>query len=94
MAWWTYARATKLPTPGAMEYGLTNDWLALHPLIGPGIGAGYQFRSFNLQNTQNAAQAALTGLGGLVHGQSALQPLSDPYVGDTSSAYNWEDVNS
>ena len=93
MAWWHFARATKMPTPGAMEYALLDNWQAVDPVIGPGIAFTTPMRNFAPQNAQATAQAVLTGLGGLVHGQSALQPLSNTYQGDAPVAYAWEDVN-
>ena len=96
MGIWHYARGTKIPTPGAMEYALLDNVVADKPWIGPAIGFLRQFRSFNPQNTQDTSQSVLTGVGGLAHGQSALQPLSNPYQNgsDAPSAYNWDDVNS
>jgi hypothetical protein len=70
-------------TPGAMIYGNETQWLAWRPLIGPAIGVATQFRTiYNVQPiSQQTGLAATTGLGGVVHGQVALQPLSDPYNG-------------
>ena len=94
MGWFTFKRATQMPTPGAMEYGLVTELLADRPYIGPAIGFSTQMRNFAAQNSQFAAMAALTGVGGLVHGQSALQPLSDPYnSGTPPSTYSWDTSN-
>lgn len=73
--------ATQLPTPGAMAYGFESEMLAMRPAVGPAIGARFQFRSLfpAPQAYQAASLAWLTGLTGVVHGQSALQPLSNPY---------------
>lgn len=94
MAWYHFQRATKLPTPGAMEYGLVTEWLATQPYIGPAIGFATQMRNFAPQNAQASGQVAMTGVGGLVQGQISLQPLSDPYApaDNGGSAYNWSDV--
>lgn len=75
--------ATQMPTPGAMAYGFESEMLAFRPAIGPAIGARYQFRTLSPapQSYQAASLAWLTGLTGVVHGQSALQPLSNPYGG-------------
>lgn len=71
---------SKIPTPGAMAYGFESEMLALRPFIGPGIGARFQFRTLqNPQASQVVSVVALTGLTGVTHGQSALQPLSNPY---------------
>lgn len=68
-------------TPGAMIFGKITEWLAWRPMIGPAIAARTQFRTlYNVFPVrQNAGLAATTGLGGVIHGQVALQPLSDPY---------------
>ena len=79
VAWWHYAPASKLPTPGAMEYGLTTNNQTFRPWIGPAIAPNFLWRMFAPQNYQYQAQAVLTGVGGLAHGQSVLQPLSNPY---------------
>lgn len=72
--------ATQMPTPGAMAYGFESEMLALRPFIGPGIGQRYQWRTLqHPQASQIQSVVALTGLTGIVHGQSALQPLSNPY---------------
>lgn len=77
-----FVHASLMPTPGAMAYGFESEMLAWRACIGPAIGAMTFFRSF--RPTPDAYQAAsmswLTGLG-MVHGQSALQPLSNPYAG-------------
>lgn len=76
-----YVAATQMPTPGAMQYGFESEMLAWRPACGPGIGARMQF--YTLTPTPGAYQAAqaswVTGLTGVVHGQSALQPLANPY---------------
>lgn len=74
-------KATIMPTPGAMEYSMSDYILAHKPWIGPGIAPNFLFRSFATQNYQQQAVAALTGLGGVAHGQNVLQPLSNPYAG-------------
>jgi hypothetical protein len=78
-----YVRATIQPTPGAMIYGYESEWMALRPAIGPAIGAMRQFCSvFPTPGAfQVAAMTWQSGLAGVVHGQSALQPLSNPYGG-------------
>ena len=77
--WFRYQPATKLPTPGAMSMALVTEWLAHKPWIGAGIVFETQMRSFNTQNEQQVSMTTTTGLGGIVHGQNVLQPLSDPY---------------
>src|SRR5271166_988226 len=80
--WYSFVFAPQMPTPGAMAYALESQWLAWRPLIGPAIGQAQQFRTFGgQQSMQQAALAAVTGLGGLNHGQVVLQPLVDPYGG-------------
>jgi hypothetical protein len=75
-----FVAATQMPTPGAMEYGFESEMLAWRPVIGPAIAARFQFRTLqNPQAMQNVAVWWTTGLGGLAHGQSALQPLSNPW---------------
>lgn len=68
-------------TPGAMIFGNVSERLVVRAMIGSGVGQNMQLRT--LYNVfpirQNAGLAAITGLGGVVHGQVALQPLSDPY---------------
>lgn len=72
--------ATRMPTPGAMAYGFESDMMALRPFIGPGIGQRYQWRTLqHPQAAQVTAMTVLAGLSGIVHGQSALQPLSNPW---------------
>lgn len=80
-AFYQFVRATQLPTPGAMEYGFESEMLTWRPVIGPGIGARQQFRSVfpTPQYYQASSVAWISGLTGVVHGQSALQPLSNPY---------------
>lgn len=75
--------ATQMPTPGAMAYGFESEMLALRAAVGPAIGARTYFRSLfpTPQAYQAASLAWQSGLGGVVHGQSALQPLSNPYGG-------------
>lgn len=76
-----FAPTPPIATPGAMNMAYESEYLAFRPLIGPGIGARYQFRT--LAATPDAYQAAAvmwqTGLTGVVHGQNVLQPLSNPY---------------
>jgi hypothetical protein len=79
-----YVKATQLPTPGAMNMGFESELLALRPMIGPAIGARYQFRTITNfgptgQNYQAVAMNWIAGLTGINHGQVALQPLSNPY---------------
>jgi hypothetical protein len=79
-----YVRATQMPTPGAMEYGFESEMLADRPMIGPAYAARYQFKTVTDfgpmgLNYQGVALNWFTGLGGLAHGQSVLQPLSNPY---------------
>lgn len=70
----------KIPTPGAMAYGFESEMMALRPFIGPGIGQRYQFRTLqHPQSSQAVAVTVLAGLTGVTHGQSVLQPLSNPY---------------
>lgn len=78
-----FAYATQLPTPGAMAYGFESEMLAWRPAIGPAIGVRFQFATVfpAPQNYQAASIAWLSGLTGTVHGQSVLQPLSNPYGG-------------
>jgi hypothetical protein len=83
-AFFQFARATKLPTPGAMAYGFESEMLAFRPAIGPAIGARYQFATITAfgstgQSYQATAMNWLAGLGGLAQGQNVLQPLSNPY---------------
>lgn len=80
-AWIQYVPATQLPTPGAMAMGYESEMLAMRPMIGPAIAARFQFRSFfpSPQYYQGASVTWATGLTGVVHGQSVLQPLSNPY---------------
>ncbi len=77
--WFQYKPATKIPTPGAMNMALITEWLAHKPWIGPAIGFAVQMRNFSPQNAQQVSVTTTTGLGGIVHGQTVLQPLSDPY---------------
>lgn len=76
-----YIYASQMPTPGAMAYGFESEMLCIRPMIGPGIGARFQFAT--LFPTPQAYQASSaiwqTGLTGVVHGQNVLQPLSNPY---------------
>lgn len=75
-----YVYATQLPTPGAMAYGLESELMAFRPFIGPGIGQRFQWRTLqHPQSSQAVAVTVLAGLSGVLHGQSALQPLSNPY---------------
>lgn len=78
-----YIYATQLPTPGAMAYGFESEMLAFRPCIGPAIGARQQFASVfpTPQAYQALAMGWAAGLTGVVHGQSVLQPLSNPYGG-------------
>ena len=75
----TIVTARKHPTPGAMNHALITNLLAQKPLIGAAMAHVQVLQWTQPQNTQGVAQAVLTGLGGLAHGQSVLQPLSDPY---------------
>lgn len=81
-AFYQFVRATQLPTAGAMEYGFESEMLAWRPVVGPGIGARQQFRTLSPapQAFQASSVAWISGLTGVVHGQNALQPLSNPYV--------------
>ena len=76
-----FAYATQMRTPGAMAYGFESEMLCLRPMIGPAIAARLQFASLMpvSQNYQQYAVNWLAGLSGVAHGQSALQPLSNPY---------------
>lgn len=67
----------------AMVNAFESERLAWKPMIGPAIGARSYFRSISPApaNMQAVATAWLTGLGGIQHGQLALQPLSNPYSG-------------
>lgn len=71
----------QIPTPGAMAYGFESEMLCMRPWIGPAIGQRVQWRTFvgAPASFQAVSLAWQTGLGGVVHGQSALQPLSNPY---------------
>jgi hypothetical protein len=79
--YYQFAYASQLPTPGAMAYGFESEYMCMRPAVGPAIGARSQFAS--LFKTPGAYQASAlvwqAGLTGVVHGQSALQPLSNPY---------------
>ena len=81
MPWYQYIYATKMPTPGAMAYGFESEMLAWRPMIGPGIGVRYQFATLfpDPQSYQAANVNWVTGLTGVVHGQSIMQPLSNPW---------------
>ena len=81
--WLQWVYATQLPTPGAMAMGFESEMLALRPAIGPAIGQAMQWRSVSPApyNYQVVSVAWLTGLTGVVHGQTVLQPLSNPYGG-------------
>lgn len=76
-----YVAATQMPTPGAMCMGFESEMMAWRPAIGPAIGCAQQFRSFFPTPQLYQMQAAIwqNGLTGVVHGQSVLQPLSNPY---------------
>jgi hypothetical protein len=78
---YVFQDATQMPTAGAMRYGLVSELMAFRPLIGPAIGARYQFSTFFPTPGAYQAQSLAwqSGLTGVVHGQSALQPLSNPY---------------
>lgn len=83
-AFFQFVRASKMPTPGAMEYGFESEMLAFRPMIGPAIGArSYMRTTTNFgpsgQSYQAAAMNWYAGLGGLASGQVILQPLSNPY---------------
>lgn len=71
-----------MPTPGAMAYGYESEMLAFRPMIGPAIAARFQFASIfsTPAYSQGNAVVWLNGVGGVAHGQSALQPLSNPYA--------------
>lgn len=73
--------ASQMPTPGAMAYGFESEMMARRPLVGPAIGARFQFTTLfpAPQAYQAASLAWQSGLTGVVHGQIALQPLSNPY---------------
>jgi hypothetical protein len=81
MPFYQYVHATKMPTPGAMVYGFESEMLAWRPMIGPAIGVRFQFASVmrDPQSYQAVSANWVTGLTGVVHGQSALQPLSNPW---------------
>jgi hypothetical protein len=77
-----FAYGNQIPTPGAMAYGFESEMLAMRAMLGPGIAARFQFAS--VFGTPQAYQAASmlwqAGLTGVVHGQTALQPLTNPYA--------------
>lgn len=76
-----FVYGSKIPTPGAMAYAFESEMLALRPFIGPAIAYRFQFRTLqNPQANQIAAVTVLAGLQGVVHGQSVMQPLSNPYA--------------
>lgn len=77
-----YVYAQIMPTPGAMAYGYESEMLAWRPMIGPAIGVRQQFASIaSMPLAIQGSQASwLTGLTGVTHGQSILQPLSNPYA--------------
>jgi hypothetical protein len=79
--WFQFVYASQMPTPGAMAYGFESEMLAMRPMIGPAIGYSFQWRSIGSapQAYQAAGVSWQTGLTGIVHGQSVLQPLSNPY---------------
>jgi hypothetical protein len=78
-----FVRASKMPTPGAMEYGYESEMLAFRPMIGPAIAARVGFLSIRAPSNPQMYQANTTnwfvGLGGLAQGQVVLQPLSNPW---------------
>lgn len=80
-----FTHANQMPTPGAMVYGFESEMLCMRAMIGPAIAARSYFSS--VFKTPGAYQAAAlvwqAGLQGVVHGQSALQPLSNPYNATT-----------
>lgn len=80
-----FVRASQMPTPGAMEYGFESEMLAWRAMIGPAMGQRIQWRTTTQFPTGQSLQAVAmnwaTGLGGVAHGQSVLQPLSNPYEG-------------
>jgi hypothetical protein len=74
-----------MPNPGnAMSSAFESEMLAWKPMIGPAIAARFQFSYLppTPLNYQLQAMGFVTGIGGVVHGQSALQPLSNPYSGE------------
>ena len=79
--WFSYVKANKLPTPGAMEYALETELMAFRPMVGPGIGCRQQFYSIlpGPMSYQAGTMAWAGGLNGIVQGQVGLQPLSNPY---------------
>lgn len=81
--WYAFIYGNQIPTAGAMAYANVSQRLVVRPLIGSGVGQATQFRTlYNVfPLVQNTGLAAVTGLGGVPHGQVALQPLSDPYNG-------------
>lgn len=81
MPFYQYVHADQLPTGGAMVYGFESEMLAWRPMIGPGIGARFQFASIRRdpQSYQAANVAWVTGLTGIVQGQNIMQPLSNPW---------------
>lgn len=72
---------TSQPTAGAMDMAFESEMLAWRPLIGPGIGQRQQFATVfaTPQNYQATAMLWFQGMTGIVQGQVALQPLSNPY---------------
>jgi hypothetical protein len=81
--WYAFMFGNQIPTAGAMAYGNVSQRLVPRNVIGSAIGQAIQFRTlYNVfPISQQYGLAAQTGLGGLAHGQVALQPLSDPYNG-------------
>jgi hypothetical protein len=77
-----FAYASLLPTAGAMAYGFESEMMPNRPMIGPGIAARSYFASLfkTPQAYQVSSMTWQAGLTGVVHGQSALQPLSNPYA--------------
>lgn len=76
---WANTLASRREHTGYMAY--ESQLLVFHPLVGPAIGARFQWRTLSPApwSYQQVSVAWLTGLGGVVHGQSTLQPLSNPY---------------
>jgi hypothetical protein len=76
-----FVHASQMPTPGAMAFGFESEAMPWRPMIGPAIGVRQQFASFFATPGvyQSASMAWIGGLTGIVQGQNALQPLSNPY---------------
>jgi hypothetical protein len=78
---WVDRQFSQAANTGRLAY--ESERMAWRPMIGSGVGVRGQLATVSPcpWNVQLAATAWLTGLGGLSHGQTALQPLSNPYQG-------------